>query len=113
METRKITQVKIYTLKMNPMTGKAETVRPVSSAYEKQKLIDLYNSSNAPERYVDNEKWHKSFKNGTPLEWFNPIINPDEDFKPDWRGIGIHEVWIDKKTFDHALKYGQVEFFIP
>ena len=101
METRQVTEVKIYKLILNPMRGNTENGSIVAIAYEKQKLIDWYNSLLATEVYAeegspsfechgDSHKWHKAFKLGSELEWFNPCGS----FEPDHYGHGISEEWV-------------------
>ena len=101
METRTITEEKIYKLILNPMRGNTETWNIVAIAYEKQKLIDWYNSLLAIEVYKENGSpsfechgdshiWHKTFREGSELEWYNPCPNFEQDYY--WHGIG--EEWI-------------------
>lgn len=104
METRQITEVKIFALRLNPMRGNTEAVDVVAVAYDKQKLIDWYNSLKAPEPYKDYGENHfspkgdmggyqsdshcfyKTFIRGSELEWYNPCYDFELD---DWgQGIG-------------------------
>ena len=107
METRQVTQVKIYKLILNPMRGHTEDASMVAISYEEQKLIDWYNEQVDNEGYVDegtpsfdchgdSHKWHKTFKKGSELEWFNPI----GEWEPNRHGHGISEEWIPEGVAD-------------
>lgn len=110
METRQITEVKIYKLILNPMRGNTENGSIVAIAYEKQKLIDWYNSKLAPEVLVeegspsfechgDSHKWHKTFRAGSELEWYNPCYG---NFEPNHYGHGISEQWATEEAVQRA-----------
>jgi hypothetical protein len=106
METRTVTQVKIYKLVLNRMTSaKIEYGDIVLLSDDKERLISYYESQKC-EPYRD-ANWSKSFKQGSPLEWYNPVYNIptiDECF-----GHGIYEQWIDIDIFEnevvHDLRY--------
>lgn len=99
MQTRQITETLIYKLILNPMRGNTESANIVAISYDKQKLIDWYNNEFAPESYTDegspsfechgdSHPWHKTFKKGSVLEWYNPCSNINEQ---DHYGQGIGE----------------------
>ncbi len=111
METRQITQIKIYRLLLNPMRGKTEGIELVAVAYDKQNLIEWYNSQKAEKLiedvgtpsfkcHGDSHTWHKTFKIGSPLEWFNPI---DVNQEPNYHGHGIDFQWATREDFDGFL----------
>ena len=95
METRTVEQVLIYYLVLNPMRDRTEAANIVAISYEKQKLIDWYNSEKADKPYEDNN-WSKSFKKEGSLEWYNPVnFGYDaENFEPNHFGHGIRSEWI-------------------
>lgn len=99
METRTITQVKMYVLVLNPMTGQAEGAEAVAMSDDRQRLVNWYNSQKAPERYNDDERWNKMFIKGGPLEWFNGLSNIDSDVIETF-GQGVHETWAE----EHSLR---------
>lgn len=110
METRQVTEIKIYKLILNPMRGNTENANMVAIAYEKQKLIDWYNSLIATEEYSevgtpsfdchgDSHKWHKTFRQGSELEWYNPCY---ENFEPNHHGHGISEEWVMQEAIDRC-----------
>lgn len=111
METRQITQVKIYKLVLNPMRGNTEDAQMVAIAYDRQRLIDWYEQQKETEAYAevgspsfechgDSHRWHKTFKKNSPLEWFNPCYG---DFTPDHYGHGIQEEWTTEEAIANFL----------
>ncbi len=88
-----------YRLVMNPIYSNAETAVVTHIGFNKQQVIDYYNSL-LVEPYSEEEpdsfnngtkKYLKTFKKGSPLEGFNPL-QPNEWDKPGIFGHGIHEV---------------------
>lgn len=120
METRQITEVKIWGLILNPMKGNTEDSVIVAMAYEKQKLIDWHNSLFAPEPYKDTapnsfpkkgdfdgysdnaQVFHKVFIKGSELEWCNPCENFDS---PDHHGHGLISQWIKEGNMDPNILF--------
>lgn len=111
METRNITEVKIYKLVLNPMRGNTENSVLVAIAYDKVKLAQWYNDQIATENYVDvgepsfachgdSHHWHKTFKQGGHLEWYNPCSNLEE---PDHYGHGIQWEWTTQESIDSFI----------
>ena len=97
METRTITQVKIYKLLLNPMPANFEKVNMVAIAYDKQQLMDWYESLKV-EPYKDGN-WHKVFKQGSKLEWSNPIEYSDY--------CGVQEEWTTQEAIDNFIANAQ------
>lgn len=105
METRTLTEYKIYVLALNRMTSNTEHWEAVAISYERQKLIDWVNSLVEPKVeegppsfpiHGDTHVWHKTYKIGSPLEWFNPT-----DFNSvNHYGQGIREQWIGQDGID-------------
>lgn len=71
METRTIEQVRVFKLLMNPMPSNFENFRIVALSYDENKLKEFVENEKV-EPYKDG-KWHKTFKQGGPLEWMNPM----------------------------------------
>lgn len=95
METRTITQVLIYKLVVNNIQNRAESCTLKAIAYEYDKLIAWYQEQLATEPFTDEEKWHRTFKQDSPLYWFNPInfFGIDE---PGNFGQGIYTEWVSE-----------------
>ena len=93
METRQVTEVKIYKLLLNPMPANYEKVNMVAISYDKQKLIDWYESLKV-EPYKD-ERWSKVFKRGSKLEWSNPIEYSQYG--------GVQEEWTTQENIDNFI----------
>ncbi len=125
METRTITQVKIYKLYLNPMRGNTEDANLVAIAYYKDQLIRWYEDQIAPETWKDygeirfpakgdfggtkspNHCFHKAFLKGSKLEWYNPVNLFDTSDMLSSYGHGIQEQWIEEDFYKH----GNVNFF--
>lgn len=110
METRQITQVKIYKLVLNPMRGNTENASMVAIAYDKSRLLNWYEEQRATEAFVevgsgsfechgDTHNWHKTFKKDSPLEWFNPM----DSEQPNHYGHGIQEEWTTEEAIQHFM----------
>lgn len=113
METRQITQIKIWKLILNPMTGNTEDASLVAISDSRDKLLDWYRGERAVEPYVSigesyfsakgdfpenlegQHRYHKVFKQGSRLEWMNPMYNKDE---LDHYGHGINWEWVSEDT---------------
>ena len=52
-----------------------ENIRCVKVSQNKQELIDWCNSLLAEKPYETDDRWGKVFKQGSELEWFNPVGN--------------------------------------
>lgn len=107
METRQITQVKIYFLILNMMRDRMEGRSMVATAYSKEALCNWYQSLLVPEGYSDTESdsdyvktYHKSFQKGSALEWYNTT---NLDVINDW-GHGVFEEWVNQEDFSEGLK---------
>lgn len=110
METRQITQIKLWYLVLNPMTSNTECGELVAHSYERDKLIDWYNNQFAEESYYtigehyfpakgdfsanfsEGYKYYKVFKQGSILEWYNPIHSLEDI---DSYGHGIRWEWVN------------------
>lgn len=97
METRTITQVRLYKLILNPMQApQIEIGEIVAVSTEYEKLVEWYKSQLAPEPWRDG-RWYKVFAEGTPLEWYNPEnieLNAPCSF-----GHGIKDEWVTEETY--------------
>lgn len=108
METRVKTEYKVYALNLAEMHGGVDKSRPVSVFDDLEKLKIYYNSQLAENPYKDEDRWHKVFKKGSLLEWYNPLspINQSDGdiFKPvSWHDAafgGVTEHWVDDLSFN-------------
>ena len=104
METRTITEYKLYLLYLNNMRGPCEAYECVAIASSHNALLSYYNSMLEAKPYEDSNNeiadnygqyhsYNKFFKKGSPLEWYNP------DFK-------IRDMWIRQdKLSEFKSKY--------
>jgi hypothetical protein len=75
-----------YGLMLNDMREpNIENIQCVKVATNKQELIDWYNSQLADKGWRDGN-WYKVFKQGSQLEWANPVSNFDTE-NDYWGGI--------------------------
>jgi hypothetical protein len=93
METRTVEQVKVYYLIMNPVTDKAESGRIAMMSTSRENLISAY--ENEQVAIYDDSNFRKVFKQGGPLEWYNPVWTFDG---VDPFGHGLSEDWVDMEN---------------
>jgi hypothetical protein len=93
METRLVEQVKVYYLIMNPVTDRAESGRITMMSTDKNTLISAYKNENVST--YDDGNYRKVFRQGGPLEWYNPLwtIEGVDSF-----GHGLSEDWVDMEN---------------
>jgi hypothetical protein len=86
----------VYVLVLNPMRGRTEEQRMVAASDNKTELqafldaerVEPYRDTGTSE-FGGATVWSKVFREGGPLEWFNPPTFPDR--ADDW-GHGIMEL---------------------
>ena len=111
METRQVSEVKVYMLVLNNMRGNTEDTNVAAVSYDKEILIDWYKSQLAPEPYIDEDvpsfpchgsshKWSKVFKKESLLEWYNPCASLDTI---DGYGVGMHSHWVEEFGLEERL----------
>lgn len=91
METRQITQVRLYVLILNTF-GAAESGNIVAVSDDYQRLVTWYQSQFADEPYREDE-WYKTFKKGSPIEYNNPCNSIELNDTNTWNH-GIHDEWV-------------------
>lgn len=69
MELRVVTEVHLFALVLNPMQERTEAERVVAISTSKDALEKFYKDE-LVEPYKD-DRWHKTFRKGGPLEWYN------------------------------------------
>lgn len=91
----------IYVLVLNDMrSSQIEIPAEVMRSTDRQRLVDLLESERV-ENYQDGP-WHKVFRCGGPLEWFNPPSATGED-GVDVFGFGVQE-WVDVDTYLQRMR---------
>lgn len=125
METRVLTQVKIYILVMNPMMGHTENRSAVAMSFEKEKLHQWYQDQicdpwtdegeNSFEPtgdmggyYNEHHIWRKYFRRGSPLEWFNPIFDENLSIY----GHGVDHCWVNEDMLEEFKRQNHSIFFL-
>ena len=92
METRTVEQTKVYFLVLNNMfCDKIEYNETVLISYNKDRLIDFYNSQLLDEPYRDDNGMYRTFKEGQ-LHDYNRVSDISEQ---DPFGNGIHSTWVN------------------
>lgn len=82
--------MKQYGLLLNNMQeAKIENLTVVKVSTDRDELVRFYNER-LVEPYKDG-KWNKTFRQGSELEWYNPVVslNVDNDY---WGGIWTREM---------------------
>lgn len=103
METRTITEVRIYVLGLNPMRGGAEERRVVALSTDYDRLVAWYHNQMVPE-WRDG-LWRKYFRAGTPLEWYNPAPRLELNQHAPY-GHGIGDVWMAMSNWSALQRCG-------
>ena len=105
METRNITQVRVFVLVLNDMRfPKIEMGRIVAVSTSYEKLVELYNSNKAESQYSENVNdynWNKTFKKDSVLEWYNPVYSLELNYNDEF-GHGIHDEWLDMEKWEYC-----------
>lgn len=100
----------MWLLRLNPVTDRAESVRIVAWAETEQQLLDFLQQESV-EPYKD-DRFHKVFRQGGPLEWYNPPYNGYTfSDTPAIIDVGTVQNWIDdtiKQYNDIRSKYMEV-----
>lgn len=87
----------MWVLYLNDMrSSHIETLTPAVRAESRQQLLDLLERERVESYRSDDGRWAKSFRQGGPLEWFNPpyprelerqIVDADRQFRDFIRSI--------------------------
>lgn len=109
MNTRQKIEYEVFVLCLADMHGGVDKSRPVAVFDELQKLQDYYSSQLADEPYTDEpsmdsygntHSWHKVFKKGSALEWFNPASSLDPAQTYECIFGGVFSDWVDNLDFN-------------
>lgn len=106
METRTITEYKVYLLFLNPMRERFESMDLVAFAESREALLNFMQSQKTAEPWYDESqetpnvygsynRWYKVFKQGGPLEWYNDIDRDNQ----------LQERWVNEETLQHLSSH--------
>lgn len=104
METRTITQVRVYKIILNPMQAPQVEIGEIAAiSTEYDKLVEWYKSQLAPQMWRDG-RWNKTFAEGSPLEWYNPAwsleLNAYDPFNQ-----GIRDEWVTEDMYFNIINH--------
>jgi hypothetical protein len=111
-DTRQVTEVRVWRLVMNPMVDRVEAGKIVVLSLERDSILKWYNNQMADEPYDEigvreytserpaTKNWHKTFKVGSSLEWFNPVDSFD---RVNHYGHGLTDVWANEIEYHASL----------
>ena len=101
METRQVTEVRVYYLILNPVTGKANDRKIAAMSYDREKLEYWVDMLKEPESYKDGG-FLKRFRKDSPLEMFNSWIGS---------GLGILDDWVPIERFEsYRIMHNEIPF---
>ena len=105
METRQITQIRVFYLILNNVYDYCEGRTIVAVSDSREKLIGLYNDSLIPyeERYRDEGGMYRSFKKGLLYD-FNPVPFVFDGATYAYDDLGIKDTWINESDLDDVKK---------
>ena len=100
---------KVYVLAMNDMRYNAEQYALVACSESEEKLKGWLNeqladkpwrddTSDVTDIYGETRSWHKIFKKGSPLEWYN-------DYHMSMFGHGIRYIEFEEPQRDEVMRY--------
>ena len=84
----------MWMLSLNDMRhSKSEELTNVAYAETKEELIDFLSREKVESYSIEDgdKTWGKEYRQGGPLEWFNPPVTPNEPFFKDMCDL---EYWI-------------------
>lgn len=97
METREITQYRIYALRMNHAADRAESIRTVAASFSYDALVRFYQSQYTPELLKNPYGCNVHFIPG-PLHFYNTIYSTELN-QVGVFGDGIVSGWIDEDDY--------------
>lgn len=95
-----------YILVLNPMTGNTENTakfgpfpsKEVALQFHDSERVEVY-SDEGPNLFDGGVKnYHKTFRQGGPLEWMNPLTDEEREVIGRY-GHGVHECIMDIVSF--------------
>ena len=116
METRTIEETKIFYLSLADMRGWVDRILPVVAFEELSRLEEWMEAQKEPwtdlnedgtkDEYGKTHKYQKTYKKGSPLEWYNPPENMEPIEHPTWKSF-VWFTWLrktDNKSNPYDLK---------
>lgn len=97
METRTTQEVRIYVLVLNTF-GAAEEGEIVAVSDDYNRLVDWYKDQFNLDGIYRDDRWNKTFKKGSPIEYNNPCSSLELNNTYPF-GHGIHDEWIALDEF--------------
>lgn len=98
METKNVTQYHVYLLVLNTF-GAAEEMNIAAVSTDYNHLVSWYRDQFADSRWRDDLGFVHSFKEGSPIQNYNPcsstVLNQLGCF-----GDGIKDEWVDQSSFE-------------
>ena len=97
METRQVTEYRVYVLMLNTF-GRAEDIAIVAVSTDYNHLVDWYNNQFAESQWRDSNGFVHTFKASSPICNYNPcnstVLNNLGIF-----GDGIRGAWVSESDF--------------
>ena len=104
METREVTEVRIFVLVLNAIYDRCEDGAIVAFSDDYNRLVNWFIDQLADEPYrleEENNRYLRRFKNDSPLRNYNPpyslALNETDHFNH-----GIHDEWIGLDNLDRT-----------
>lgn len=95
----------MWVLLLNDMrASNVETQEPVCKAETREEL-ESYLQRETVEPYMDGQ-WGKHFRQGGPLEWYNPPFGCDNAFI----NVGTREDWMRRASDEYDRKIGMLPY---
>ena len=99
METRTVTEVRVYKLLMNDVHNTAESSDIVAFSTDYDRLVQWYKEQFAPVSYRDEDGYCRRFRKDSVLYNFNPIVSTklnslnrfDQGIQDEWIPLDILE----------------------
>ncbi len=108
MEVCQVTRVKIYSLRLNPVTDRFESLRIMAVSTQFEPLFQWYQEQYQGETWEDPQPdgrvYRKRFRRGSPLEWCNPCYNTDIGADSVSNGGGFDFEWVSEEAAEDILQ---------
>jgi hypothetical protein len=116
IETRQVTQVLVWKLILNPMRANTEASVLVAWSDDKERLLSWYkeqlvepyteNGSPSFECQGESHNWHKYFRKGSELEWYNPMAN--DEGSVNYYGQGLQSEWVEAELLPTISNHNRI-----
>jgi hypothetical protein len=108
MNTRQKTEYEVYVLELAEMHGGVDKAIPVGVFTSLDELKNYYQEQIAEESYIDEidgHKWHKVFKKGSRLEWFNGADTLEPQTYQQCSFGGVNTQWVTEYPTRESISY--------